>query len=296
MESEDGNVYSYSNNMGSYAGAELLDSHIPEHVIRPTVSNNRGYHDIRNRWWSWMHDYNKRQLTNPGDNYAALAGVTALYRELTGDEPVLAMWRSDLVLHLAWEAELLDKAKVELLRNIKLERRPSWTWMSYPHGTVEADIYGVDFDDTDRAVTPQLLTSIRCYKAEITGLDIQWSGPPLVSSPSHAVVKLRGLKHRLSVRTNKAKGVSGRLRLDPGISELKDNDMYDVFALYANKNEPTLINLPWRLHTCYLVLEAVDRDSKVYRRIGRFMLHDPIESGKVAEDHLYGTYEEIVLV
>jgi hypothetical protein len=276
-----------------YGDANKLVSHVPGHVLRPAATHNRAYDGDRYLWWSWMHDFTQRQLTKPEDNYAALAGVTALYREMTRDEPVLAMWKSDLVIHLAWEVWEPDRGKVRLAAYPGWERRPSWTWMSYPHGTVHPNIHDVDFEDIDRAVTPRRLTSTRCYKAEVVGLDIQWTGRPLVTPPSNAMVKLRGLKHRLSTRDHKG---NGRFDLDPGIAGAGDDHTYDVFALYANKNEPSLNNQPWRLHTAYLALEAVDRENNVYRRIGRFLLYDPIGPGKVAEDHLFGTYEEVILV
>lgn len=165
--------------------------------------------------------------------------------------------------------------------------------MSYPHGTVRPSTFKVDFEDIDRAITPKLLTSTRCYKAEVTGMDIRWKGRPLVTSPEHAVLKLRGLKHRLSRRRHTT---DLNFHRDPGVEEAEDKDLYDVFALYASYNESMFYNRPDRLHTAYLAIEAVDGEDNVYRRIGRFMLYDPIEPEQTAEDRLFGNYEEIVLV
>jgi hypothetical protein len=286
FEDEDGlHHYRDSNN--------ILASHIPEHVVRPSASHNRGHDDIRRTWWTWMGDFAKRQLTQPADNYAALAGVTALYRDLTGDEPVLAMWKRDLVVHLAWEVHVSEDGKGKFTKYSASERQPSWTWMSYPHGTVLPDLDDVEFNDLDRALTPQSLSSFRYYKAEVMDIDIRWTGQPLVTSPEYAAVKLRGLKHRLSKKEHEGHVT---FDLDVGIAVREDKDMYDVFALYANRNEPRLKNSPWRLHTAYLALEAVEGDSHVYRRIGRIMLYEPIASGKTAENHLLGTYEDITVI
>ena len=284
IESEDSDWYSEN---GS------LDSHVPEYMTGHVIPGARHHDHVRKLWWSWMRDFSERQLSKPEDNYAALAGVTDLYRDITGDDPVLAMWMSDLVVHLAWRADIAAESRLTHITFPRLERRPTWTWMSYPHGTVRPNIYSVHFDDLNRAVTPQRLTSTRCYKAEVIGVDIQWTGRPLVTSPSHAIVKLHGLKSRLSKREFKG---SGDFDLDPGIPDPGEDNVYDILALYANKNEPSLTNRPWRLHTACLALEAVNRERNVYRRIGRFLLYDPIAPGKNAEDHLFGTYEEITLI
>jgi hypothetical protein len=274
----------------------LLASHIPEHIVHPAASHNRGHDDIRRTWWSWMDDFATRRLTKPTDNYAALAGVTALYQELTGDEPVLAMWKRHLVVHLAWAVRVSEDGRDKLTTCSASDRRPSWTWMSYPHGTVLPEFYKVEFDDIDRAVTPKQLSSYRCYKAEVLDIDIRWTGQPLVTPPEYAAIKLHGLKHRLSRKEHEAIPGNVEVSLDVGVAVQEDKDIYDVFALYANNNEPTLHNRPWRLHTAYLALEAVEEDKHVYRRIGRIMLYETIAAGKTAEDYLFGAYEDITVI
>jgi hypothetical protein len=269
---------------------EVLPSHVPEHVVRVVGHKPGSFRDIRNRWWGWVPDYARRELTNPKDNYAALAGVIALYRDMTRDEPVLGMWRNDLVLHLGWQTSYDG---VRFPSDYKPEeRRPSWTWMSFPHGTAHP-IHVVEFENINRAFTPHELSLTIRYKAKVLDINVKWSGRPLVTSPSHATLRLEGLKHRLPKRDYKA---GGEFHLDRGIVDPNDNREYDVFALYANEREGFLKHLLPTLQTTYLVLEAVNREQNVYRRIGCYSTSVRFALGAKADDYFFGTFEEIVLV
>jgi hypothetical protein len=293
IETEDSLVHDVGRGIGG-KNWEVLASHVPEHVVRPVVPRG-DWKDIRSRWWSWADDYSRRNLTDSGDRYAAFAGVTALYRDITGDEPVLGMWKNDLVLHLGWMINLRYASEnVKFPAGYKAEeRRPSWTWMSFPHGTTQPRISSIEFEDVDREVTPYELSLTARYKANVLDLDVRWTGRPLVTTPSHATLRLRGLQHRLPRREYKA---GGEFDLDPGIFDPKDNREYDVFALVAYEQEGYLKNILPMLITVYLILEAVDRKTNKYRRIGRFLTNVRFSPGMGARDYLFGTYEEITLV
>jgi hypothetical protein len=94
--------------------------------------------DLNERWWDWVGDYMERNLTHPSDQYAAFARVTKLHQEITSDEPVLGMWKEHLPMHLTWGASALGDTKKTTNRiTLTSARYPSWTWMTYPHGSAE---------------------------------------------------------------------------------------------------------------------------------------------------------------
>ncbi|KAF2033067.1 HET-domain-containing protein, partial [Setomelanomma holmii] len=48
-------------------------------------------HLLRIRWWEWVRNYSQRHLTFPSDNYAAFAGITRLYQEISLDESLVGL-------------------------------------------------------------------------------------------------------------------------------------------------------------------------------------------------------------
>jgi hypothetical protein len=92
-------------------------------------------YEFEGRWWNCVTDYSERSLGRTSDQYAALAGIVQFYQEISNDHPIVGLWRRHLALHLAWEAyHDTHKHTTPLLQ--PTERRPSWTWMSFPHGSV----------------------------------------------------------------------------------------------------------------------------------------------------------------
>ena len=75
-----------------------------------------------------MENYSQRNLTKQRDKLAALAGFTSAFARLTGNEPVVGLWRSDLHTGLLWqpeETEGLTRTCTSCPRII-----PSWSWAS----------------------------------------------------------------------------------------------------------------------------------------------------------------------
>ncbi|KAF2682662.1 HET-domain-containing protein, partial [Lentithecium fluviatile CBS 122367] len=69
---------------------QCLDSHW---LASETASR---VHKMPQLWWDWVKDFTARQFTKPSDNYAALAGVVGLYRELAKDEPLLGLCKKTI--------------------------------------------------------------------------------------------------------------------------------------------------------------------------------------------------------
>lgn len=294
IETEDSIVHRTSES--GYSFWEVLSSHKPEHVVR-SINLHGTSTDVRYRWWHWAADYMERALTKTEDKYAAIAGVTALYQDLMGDEPVLGLWRRDLVLHLAWWLNgIHGSGKIEPSKEESIARRPSWTWLSYRHGTIRPVLASeVDWHTMATPATGTLPTtpSPLLYRAQVLEINIRWTGRPLVSSPSRTILKLRGYRHRFPRLTQQT---GGRLTMDDTfIPAHKDHSMYEVFALFAMKAEGTLITTPTQLNIVWLVIEATGVE-KEYRRVGNYVTWCDYMPKKRIDEQFPGTLEDTVLV
>ena len=79
-------------------------------------------------WRSWMKDYSKRNFTYWKDRLPALSGLTQYYQNVTGDVPLLGLWKSSLVEDLLWVR--LGQISHESLESLRVIKLPSWSWLS----------------------------------------------------------------------------------------------------------------------------------------------------------------------
>lgn len=288
VESEDG-IFHTKNEEGFSHREEVLRSHVPEHSFSP------GFHHIQSYWWHWIDEYQKRTLTNPRDRYAAFAGVTELYRNITNDAPIFGLWARDLHIHLSWYAR---PGRTKSLLPVE-PRVPSWTWMTFPHGSANAfcgsATSALGYTEQQRHREMKFR-----YEAKVLDYDIQWTGEPLVTIPARGTVKLRGLCDCILLPTNRN---GGQTNMDPDfLSQRPDTKIgelygcpFDVIFLYAYETDHSLITHPPILITVGLVLEVLDTAQKTYRRVGRVDVWKDLPSGTEVESVMSGTYQEIVL-
>jgi len=251
--------------------------------------------EFNRRWWITVSDYSNRHLTKPKDRYAAMAGVIQMHQELSGDTSVLGLWKHDLALHLSWDAYRPRKL-IEPLRE-PATRRPSWTWMSFQHGSV-AIWPPIEWEDLRRKGRRLGDLGI-VYQAQILNISITWSGQPLTSDPNGSTIRIRGIFLRMPRPKPVRDGVISPLHLDPGISE--ENGEYDTLALAAYVRSAALINQPPFITTTYLVIKRMELNNHEgnqdkYMRIGRMELTESYQMNAV---HVYphkGVWREITLV
>lgn len=228
-------------------------------------------------WWRCVADYSKRSLTFSGDQYAAIAGIVQLHQDLSNDHPVLGLWKRHLVHHLAWRA-LREPRRHIIPTREPADRRPSWTWMSYEHGSVEirAPISLYDMMN-DSAKTSKLRI---VYRAQILQANVSWGGEPLTSDPSSSTIRIHGAFHGMSRPEPVRRWAdSSPLQLDPGVLGLSEaSGQYDTLALVAYVRNPGLTNQPPVVTTSYLVIESIkSRGKDEYMRIGNMMLSEDFE-------------------
>ncbi|EMD59792.1 hypothetical protein COCSADRAFT_101130 [Bipolaris sorokiniana ND90Pr] len=245
-------------------------------------------------WWDCVADYMKRSLTRTSDQYAALAGIVQFHQDISGNRPILGLWERHLTLHLSWKAfhdprehktPLLDRA----------DCRPSWTWMSFPHGSV--NISPPDWGEL--AVKKLRVGDLGIvYQAAILNTDIKWSGEPLTSDPSGSTINIRGFMRRMRKPKPLRTAMHSRLRLDPGVTdEGGECGEYDTFALFAYVRSAVLINLPPTITTAYLVVQAIGPEEEgLYRRIGEHALTEDFDMDGSPDYVPEGVQREITLV
>lgn len=192
VESEDGMFYDDGAELSPISGlwADLLHSH----ALLSRCNPNQFY--TYNCWWTWVYDYTRRDLTYASDQHVALSGITDFVKQLSGNEPLLGLWRQHLALHLAWSCERpnsevsFDDAAGGMPLAKHSSRRPSWTWITFPHGTVNIR-NGLEHYSAE-------LSSVK-YSAEILHVETAWSDEPLTSVPS-GKIRLRGVcRHSLPI-------------------------------------------------------------------------------------------------
>ncbi|KAI0859719.1 heterokaryon incompatibility protein-domain-containing protein [Xylaria cubensis] len=75
-------------------------------------------------WNSLVREYSNCALTLPDDRLSAFSGVAELFREITGDQYLAGLWRSNLLHLLDW---WVDQPRS---RSSEKYRAPSWSWAS----------------------------------------------------------------------------------------------------------------------------------------------------------------------
>ncbi|KAJ4292438.1 hypothetical protein N0V90_009100 [Kalmusia sp. IMI 367209] len=292
FESEDGIVHRFSLRGHPF---NTLDCHLLEIHVKTSAE------DIRRRWWSWVGEYRSRSLTNIDDQYAAFAGVTRLYQEMTSDQPILGMWKKNLAIHLAWS--ILGPP---LRTPLKQARSPSWSWMTLPLGTFSpSNIWRFEFNNFVKMKWERerstLLPAHLHYEAELIDYDVQWKGAPLVSTASSGTLRMRGRLDRVALNRIKGSKIDeNKTEFDPyyldkdyALEKYTDR-LFDMFVLFAYEQESSFGNTQELSMAC-LILEACDGEVQ-YRRIGIIERSVNRLEGISVEDSLPGTYQTITLV
>lgn len=266
-EREDGTAYDQKTYLSPEKAWRTRLRGFPQ-KMRDGGNGERDVFEFEQRWW-WdcVNDYMKRSLTRTSDQYAALAGIVQFHQDISRNKPIVGLWERHLALHLAWKVyheprehktPLLDRA----------DCRPSWTWMSFQHGSVKIS---PPIDWTQLVIEKPRVGDLGIvYQAEILNTDIKWSGEPLTSDPSGSTINIRGFMRRMRKPKPYRTAVDSRLRLDPGVTdEGGECGEYDTFALFAYVRSAALINLPPTITTAYLVVQAIGPgEESIYRRIG----------------------------
>ncbi|CAA9967116.1 hypothetical protein PTMSG1_10475 [Pyrenophora teres f. maculata] len=295
-ESEDSIVCKQENDAPEITGQAHLDSRVS---YRDRSGNETSSHpdiyESSNHWWRCVEDYSTRSLTYPTDQYAALAGIVQFHHEKTGDSPVVGLWKQNLAIHLAWAVYHDSREHTAPLWDAA-NRRPSWTWMSYLHGSVRI-LEPISWSTLQTAGSREGDLGI-VYQAHILDTDVKWSGRPLTSDPRGSTIRIRGMMHHRPRPKPVRAGTRSPLHLDPGVAEPSDGSgEYDALALFAQVQSATLKNHPPYVTTTYLIIKPMSSENEnEWMRIGRMQLTEPFDMGLRHEYLPEGTQRDITLV
>ncbi|EOA91479.1 uncharacterized protein SETTUDRAFT_86814 [Exserohilum turcica Et28A] len=291
-ESEDGMIHQQKSD--SLLGIAQRNSDVFTSKEKSEVSESSAY-EFDRHWWGCVADYSERTLSVASDQYAALAGIVKHYQEMTGDQPIVGLWERHLIVHLAWEV-LRDPREQTVPLVEPNSRRPSWTWMSFCHGSVKVWATVQWKYLLKNESTPWDLGIV--YQAQVLNANVKWSGQPLTSDPSGSTIRIRGIMRRMLRPKPVRSAVRSPLRLDPGIPDDGGGSReYDTFALFAYVLSPVLINQPPFITTTYLILQATEpEDRGQYMRIGKMVLTEEFHMGGEPEYVPEGVQRDITLV
>lgn len=278
--------------------------------LGPVCPGNRHLcsYDAANLWRRWIMGYTKRSLTYQTDVTAAFAGMVRFHRELFGGEPVLGLWRDDLVFALTWEADSADrilegrehKTLPPKFVACRLGNLPSWTWMSLPFPLVRP------------YHTESLVPKDKVARAEIHDVQISWSGPPLSSWPTRGALTIVGRFYEIWWGTKHTPGrwiskavpvghsnnpdLEGRVFLDqPELQSQrgKSYERFDALALWSGNAITSWSRNKRSVTRVYsLILQSGDAEAE-YRRVGMAILDF---CGGKDEFHDLGEMKMITLV
>lgn len=82
-------------------------------------------------YWHWrkaVKEYTGRVLTSNRDRHIALAGITAKFCSVLGDECVLGIWRNDALRSLLWSVDNSNEGTITAPAGTI--KGPSWSWVS----------------------------------------------------------------------------------------------------------------------------------------------------------------------
>ncbi|EUC47822.1 hypothetical protein COCMIDRAFT_89228 [Bipolaris oryzae ATCC 44560] len=263
--------------------------------MRDIGSGGLDVFEFERNWWHCVADYMKRSLTHTSDQYAALAGIVQFHQDIAGNRPIVGLWERDLALHLAWKV-YHDPREHKITPLKRANCRPSWTWMSFPHGSVTIN---PPIDWTQLIFEKPRVGDLGIvYQAKILNTDIKWSGEPLTSDPSGSTIKIRGLMRRMRKPKPYRTAMDSRLRLDPGVTdEGGECGEYDTFALFAYVRSAALINLPPTITTALLVVQAIGPEEEgFYRRIGEHELNGDFDMDGSPDYVPEGVQRDITLI
>lgn len=138
--------------------------------------------DFLYSWTYIVSEYSKRSITFASDKLAAIAGISRVIAEVSGETDIVGMWTRYLTSNLLWSSVeghcQIDTLAVEVLN------LPTWSWLKSPHP--------VDLPfPTPTSYGPSKSTRESLIK--IIDTSVEWEGIPMTSKILEARIKVIGL-------------------------------------------------------------------------------------------------------
>jgi hypothetical protein len=143
-------------------------------------------------WRRWMERYSKRFFTFWKDKLPAISGITQHYQDITGDEPILGLWKSSLLQDLLWVR--LSPVSARALKELRKINLPSWSFLSCP-AEIAFDLWLI----TLRTNGEDPLVTVEDY-TKVIDCSVEWSGQPFISRVKQANLILEGPKIEILIK------------------------------------------------------------------------------------------------
>ena len=244
-------------------------------------------------WNSFVATYTALNLTFESDRLMALMGIAARTKEHFNDEYIFGLWKSQLLLGLAWQA-----AHRRPFNPSNQCNAPSWSWASC-HGVVVKyqmdDVYQSDFEvelvrvDCETDVARKANSECRLV---LRGILEKRRFNARKSVAPHGVITNRLLEKAefrgggQSIVFDSPDEIPAHVRL------LNEFGSFDCLKLCVEKEvgEDGGVDA----ESVYLILKKVDASARRFRRIGLARIHSSRDSFESRQRHGLQTEVEII--
>lgn len=224
-------------------------------------------------WRSWMSNYSERNFSFWHDRLPALAGIAENYQNITGDIPIVGLWKNSICGDLLWVRHGLISNSSDL--KVSSAHLPSWSWLSCP-SSIRFDIWkltrrvnGIDRNVIDRD------------HCKLVDFLVEWTSLPFVSAVKSAYITLCGpiIEATIRVReppdgsdptnftiTHSGNHVPGTGQFDRGMAA---SGRYYCLLLRSRTHSQT-----GAMRQIFMILQ--NRCGSIYERVGIACVHQTV--------------------
>jgi hypothetical protein len=264
LESEDGTLKQTNHQPDNPEDRRMLLSEYPLFNFGHLRENR----EDGSGWWTWIQEHCRRQLTFESDSLPSMAGIMDLYQRLTGDVPVVGLWRNNLLLHLSWRtSQHVDSSQRDF-------SQPTWCWTSLRHSarqhicTAQIPFQSMLQSSLDKS--PGSRTEI-FWTAPLANVDVSWDGEPMVSQLKSAVLSIGRVPWPDPENFKRF----DRISVDMSYDSVTTGEERDTIFLplwmscqwWDDFEEPILLYVAFFV-SCSLILEPCQGPGQFYRRVG----------------------------
>ncbi|SPJ74252.1 uncharacterized protein FTOL_03982 [Fusarium torulosum] len=197
-------------------------------------------------WYEWIEDYSSRNFTFPNDKIPAMSGIVNHYHKITGQTPILGLWKESFAEGLLW-------VRLGTLTDPCAPGIPSWTWLSCNASVI--------FDHMQRSLAKDNKTIYD--HVVLRKCDITWSGLPNVSNVKSSELLIQGPVTDICLR------VAPDIFSSFSAFEIQADDLNDSspqrWSCSGQFDDPAMAPDAFTAYPCVLVRSVVDPGSTFYR-------------------------------
>ncbi|USP74106.1 hypothetical protein yc1106_01380 [Curvularia clavata] len=137
-------------------------------------------HKASETWYQWIRNYTPRVFSIYDDRLPAVAGITRFYQDVTGDYPMLGLWKRSLCQDLEWRV-VPGTNIASASSSATFHELPSWSWFSCPYH-IEFG-FGAEYN---------MATGNTALHLQLVDFDLQWTSEQLTSAVAYTRLIVKG--------------------------------------------------------------------------------------------------------